>query len=94
MWRFENGRIHPNEVGDLDNRLDAVEDRINRGEFVKEERQPKAASPSKADLLHRVETAVEFVKTARSDKGVAKSALIDGVLALLDPPAEAATETQ
>jgi hypothetical protein len=84
-WRAEQGRVHPGEVKPLTDALVAVEQRIAAGEFKKEERQPKAATPSKADLTHRVETVVEFIETVRSDKNVAKSALADGVLAILDP---------
>lgn len=85
VWRWENGRIHPDEVGDLDNRLDAVEDRINRGEFVKQERQPKGSGPSKAELAHRVEEAVKYLRggTSGSGKSVAQA-----VLAILHPPTQ------
>jgi hypothetical protein len=80
VWRWENSRVHPSEV-------DTVKAQVARfGELPeKEARQPKAATPSKAELLHRVETVIEFIKATRGDKNVAKSALADGVLAILDP---------
>jgi hypothetical protein len=93
-WRAEQGRIHEDEAEALKTGLAAVEKRIAAGEFVKAEKQPKAKAASKADLEHRIDTAVAFVQAARGDKGVTKSGLIDGVLTLMDPPAEQATETQ
>jgi hypothetical protein len=85
VWRFEQGRIHPTEVEGLQAGLKAMEDRIAAGEFVKPERQPKVAGPSKAELAHRVEEAVEYLRggTSGSGKSVAQA-----VLAILDPPAE------
>jgi hypothetical protein len=94
VWRFENGRIHEDELDGLISGMSQVDQRIEQGDFVKPERQPKVAGPTKAELLHRVETVIQFVKAARGDKGVAKSALADGVLALLDPPAQAEEATE
>jgi hypothetical protein len=94
VWRFEHGRVHPGELDGLISGMSQVDQLIEQGEFVKQERQPKAKQPSRAELAHRVETAAEFIKTVRGDKSVTKSALADGVLVLLDPPAEAATDTQ
>jgi ribosome-binding protein aMBF1 (putative translation factor) len=93
-WRAEQGRVHPSEVDALRSALEKVEDRIAQGEFVKAERQPKVASPSKAELTDRIQTVRDFIKNVRGDKSVTKGALADGVLALLDPPTEAVTETQ
>jgi hypothetical protein len=96
VWRFENGRIHPSEVDALQAGLKKVEDRIAAGEFVKPEAAPKGKQPSKADLTHRVEVAVELVKAARGDKGITKAGLVDSLLAVLVPPvqAEEATESK
>jgi len=85
VWRFENGRIHEDEVKGLQAGLKKMEDRIAAGEFVKAAAEPKGKQPSKADLTHRVEVAVELVKAARADKGITKAALVDSVLAVLDP---------
>jgi hypothetical protein len=88
-WRFEHGRIHPAEVDGLKTGLAAVEKRIAAGEFVKAERAPKTAGPSKAELAHRAEEAVKYLRggTSGSGKSVAQA-----VLAILDPPAPQATE--
>jgi hypothetical protein len=94
VWRFEHGRVHPEELDGLISGMSQVDQLIAQGEFVKQERQPKAKEPSRPELAHRVAAAVEFIETVRGDKSVTKSALADGVLVLLDPPAEVATETQ
>jgi hypothetical protein len=85
VWRFEQGRIHPDEVTALQTGLAAIEKRIAEGEFVKPEKAPAAKQASKADLTHRIEVTVELVKAARGDKGITKAALVDSVLAVLDP---------
>lgn len=85
VWRFEQGRIHPDEVDGLISGLDAIEKRIAAGDFVKAAAQPKAKQASKADLTHRVEVVVELVKAARGDKSITKAGLVDSLLAVLDP---------
>ena len=94
VWRAEHGRVHPDELDGLISGMSQVDQLIEQGAFVKAERQPKAKRVSRDELAHRVETVIEFVKTVRGDKGVAKSGLADGVLAILDPPAEEATESK
>jgi len=84
-WRFEHGRIKPDEVKPLQDGLAAVERRIAEGEFVKPEPQPKATGSSKADLIYRQEVAAELLRTARGDKSIGKAALVDSVLAVLEP---------
>jgi predicted XRE-type DNA-binding protein len=86
VWRFENGRIHEDELDGLISGMSQVDQRIEQGDFVKPERQPKAKQPSKADLTHRVEVAVELLATGRKDKSITKAGLIDAALAVLDPP--------
>jgi hypothetical protein len=85
VWRYEQGRIHPDEVESLTAGLKKVEDRIAAGEFVKPDKAPAAKQASKTELAHRVETVIELVKAARGDKGITKVALVDSVLAVLDP---------
>jgi hypothetical protein len=92
VWRAEQGRIHPGEVDGLKAGLDAVEKRIASGEFVKAEAAPKATSPTKAELLHRVEATVEYLCTGT--KGMSGKAVAEAALALLDPPTQAATESE
>jgi hypothetical protein len=96
VWRFENGRIHEDEVKGLQAGLKKMEDRIAAGEFVKAAAEPKGKQASKADLTHRIETVVELVKAARGDKGITKAGLVDSLLAVLVPPvqAEEATESE
>lgn len=86
VWRAEHGRIHPTEVAALQAGLDAVKQRIAKGEFVKQERQPAAKQPSKADLLHRVEAAVTYLR--EGTKGLSGKAVAEATLALLDPPTD------
>jgi len=85
VWRFEQGRIHPDEVKGLKAGLAVIEKRIAEGEFVKAEAAPKATTPTKADLLHRVEAVMELLASARKDKSVTKAALVDAALAVLVP---------
>jgi hypothetical protein len=85
VWRFENARIRPDEVEGLRSGLAEVEAKIKAGDFVKPDREPKGGGPSKADLTHRVEVAVELVKAARADKSITKVKLVDSLLAVLDP---------
>lgn len=84
-WRAEQGHIHPAEVQALTEGVGKVEGRIESGEFKQEARQPKAAAPKKSELTHRIEVVVELLKSARGDKSITKPALIDSVLAVLDP---------
>jgi ribosome-binding protein aMBF1 (putative translation factor) len=86
VWRFEQGRIHPNEVEGLKAGLDAVEKRIASGEFVKAEAAPKVAQPTKAELLHRVEATVTYLRDGT--KGLSGKAVAEAALALLDPPVQ------
>jgi hypothetical protein len=92
VWRAEQGRIHPDEVKSLETGLKKVEDRIAAGEFIKVERQPQAKSTSKADLQHRIEAAIEYLRTGT--KGLSGKVVAEATLALLDPPTQVATETQ
>jgi hypothetical protein len=92
VWRAEQGRIHPDEVDGLKAGLDAVEKRIASGEFVKAEAAPKATSPTKAELLHRVEATAEYLRTGT--KGLSGKAVAEAALALLDPLTQAATESE
>jgi hypothetical protein len=87
VWRAEHGRIHPGEVEPLTAAMEKIDERIQAGEFVKSERQPQAKQPSKTDLLHRIEVAAELLHTAKGDKSVGKSALIDSLLIVLEPAA-------
>jgi hypothetical protein len=93
VWRFEQGRIHPDEIKPLQDGLKKVEDRIAAGEFVKAERQPKGAGPTKAELAHRIEEAVKYLRGGVSGSG---KSVAQAVLAILDPPApvEKATESK
>ena len=50
VWRYEHGRIHPDEVEPLYEAIAKVEDRIAAGEFVKAEKAPAVKSPSAAFL--------------------------------------------
>jgi hypothetical protein len=92
VWRAEQGRIHPNEVDGLKAGLDAVEKRIATGEFVKAEAAPKATTPTKAELLHRVEATVTYLR--EGTKGLSGKAVAQAALALLDPPTQAATQSE
>jgi hypothetical protein len=92
VWRFEHGRIHPDELDGLISGMSQVDQLIEQGEFTKPEKVPKTTSPSKAELTHRIEVAVAFIAQVRGDRGVSKSALADGVLVLLDPPADVAPQ--
>jgi hypothetical protein len=58
-------------------------------EFVKPERQPAVKQPSKAELAHRIEEAVEYLRGSTSGSG---KSVAQAVLAILDPPAQQATE--
>jgi hypothetical protein len=84
IWRAENSRSYSSEVEALRLALK----RIDAGEVEVPIREPRTKALSKADLTHRIDTIIEFVRAARGDKQVTKSGLIDGVLVLLDPPAE------
>jgi hypothetical protein len=92
VWRAEQGRIHPTEVEGLKAGLDAVEKRIAEGEFVKTAAEPRGAQPTKAELLHRVEATAEYLRTGT--KGLSGKAVAEAALALLDPPTQAATESE
>jgi uncharacterized protein (DUF433 family) len=92
VWRFEHGRIHPAELDGLISGMSQVDQRIAEGDFVKAERQPTAASPTKAELQHRIEATAEYLRTGT--KGLSGKAVATAALALLDPPTQAATESQ
>jgi hypothetical protein len=82
VWRFEQGRIHPTEVDSLKAGLTKVEARIAAGEFVKAEKQAKVAGPSKAELAHRVEEAVKYLRGETNGSG---KSVAEAVLRILDP---------
>jgi ribosome-binding protein aMBF1 (putative translation factor) len=84
-WRAEQGRVHPGEVKPLTPALVAVEKRIADGEF-KEARQPKAKALTKAELEHRIEAVIFYLR--EGTKGLSGKAVAAAALALLDPPAE------
>ena len=86
VWRYEHGRIHPNEVEPLYEAIAKVEDRIAAGEFVKPDKAPAVKSPSKADLVNRIEAAVTYLR--EGTKGLSGKAVAEATLALLDPPTE------
>jgi hypothetical protein len=91
VWRFENARIRPDEVEPLKTALTAVEARIAAGEFVKAAAEPKGSGPTKAELAHRVEETVKYLRSGTSGSG---KSVAQAVLALLDPPTQAATESE
>lgn len=62
VWRWENGRVHPDELDGLISGMSQVDERIEQGDFVKPERQPKVSGPTKAELQHRIEAAVEYLR--------------------------------
>jgi hypothetical protein len=80
VWRWENSRVHPGEV-------DTVKAQVARfGELPQPEaKSPKTPAPTKAELTHRIETVVELLRSAGSDKAITKAALIDSALAVLTP---------
>jgi hypothetical protein len=86
---LREGRIHEDEVEPLKTGLAAVEKRIAEGEFVKAERQPAVKQPSKAELAHRIEETVKYLRGGTSGSG---SSVAQAVLAILDPPAQQAAE--
>ena len=92
VWRFENARIRPDEVDGLISALSQVDQRIEQGDFVKAAREPKATGPTKAELLHRVEATAEYLRTGT--KGLSGKAVAEAAMALLDPPTQAATESE
>lgn len=47
--------------------------------------EPKQSPGTRADLAARIETAVNLLGKSRGDKKVTKIALVDQVLAVLDP---------
>ena len=76
-WRAEKNRIHPTEVAHLRDRMARI------GELPAPE--PKQSPGTRADLAARIETAVNLLGKSRGDKKVTKIALVDQVLAVLDP---------
>jgi len=86
VWRFEHGRIHPDEVEPLTAGLTAVEKRIADGEFVKPDKAPAVKSPSKAALEARIADALALLREAAADKKVTKAGAIKSAVERLDPP--------
>ncbi len=85
VWRVEQGRVRPDEVAQVTEALDALERNGLPEEYRPKERPAAVACPTKAELVARVEAAVEFLRKARDDRSIAKAALVDTVLAYLDP---------
>jgi hypothetical protein len=79
IWRWERSRVHPTEA----DAIRALVKRIENGELPVPE--PKQSQGSKADLIARIETAVDLLGKSRGDKKVTKIALVDQVLAVLNP---------
>lgn len=79
IWRWERDRVHPDEL----DAIRALVKRIETGELPVPE--PKQSQGSKADLVARIESAVDLLGKSRGDKKVTKIALVDQVLAVLDP---------
>jgi ribosome-binding protein aMBF1 (putative translation factor) len=89
-WRFERGRIHPTELEPLYEGIAKVEDRIAAGEFVKAERQPKVAGPSKAEALHRLEVVSQLARDGRGAKTAAEMRrFLTQIIEVISPPADA-----
>jgi hypothetical protein len=85
VWRWENGRIHPDELDGLISGMSQVDQRIEQGDFVKSEAAPKVAQPTKTELAHRIEEAVKYLRGGTSGSGRSVAA---AVLTILDPPAQ------
>ena len=81
IWRWERSRVHPTEV----DAIRALVQRIDAGELPVPE--PKQSQGSKADLVARIESAVDLLGKSRGDKKVTKAALVDQVLDVLVPKA-------
>jgi hypothetical protein len=81
IWRWERSRVHPVEV----DAIRALVKRIDAGELPVPE--PKQSQLSKADLVARIEAAVDLLGKSRGDKKVTKAALVDQVLDVLAPKA-------
>jgi hypothetical protein len=79
IWRWERSRVHPTEV----DAIRVLVRRIEAGELPVPE--PKQSPGTRADLVARIETAVNLLGKSRGDKKVTKIALVDQVLAVLDP---------
>jgi hypothetical protein len=86
VWRFEQGRVHPDELDGLISGMSQVDQRIEQGDFVKPERQPKATGTTKAQLEARIDAAIAGLREAAADKRVTKAAAIATALERLDPP--------
>jgi ribosome-binding protein aMBF1 (putative translation factor) len=92
VWRWEHGKIHPNEVDYLREQLARVEAGELPEPAPRPVREPKAKTPSKTQLAHRLDVLAELLRTARGDKSISKAALVDAALAIIEPqPAEEAT---
>jgi ABC-type glutathione transport system ATPase component len=88
IWRWERSRVHATEV----EAIQSLVKRIEAGELpVPEPKTPKAKALTKAELEHRIDEVVRYLRggTSGSGKSVAQA-----VLAILDPAAEEATESQ
>jgi hypothetical protein len=81
IWRWERSRVHPTEV----EAIGALVKRIEAGELPVPE--AKQSQGSKADLVARIESAVDLLGKSRGDKKVTKIALVDQVLDVLAPKA-------
>jgi ribosome-binding protein aMBF1 (putative translation factor) len=78
VWRAERRlKVTADELPKLTAALDRIET------WEKVPKAAKVASPSKAEIQHRVETTIEFLRTGI--KGLSGRAVADGVLAILDP---------
>jgi ribosome-binding protein aMBF1 (putative translation factor) len=97
VWRFEHSRIHPDEVEPLYEALAGVEDRIAAGEFARPaaaSKTPKPKALSRSELAHRLDVLAELLRTARGDKSVSKTALVDAALAVIEPQPQADQPTE
>jgi len=86
VWRYEHGRIHPDEVEPLYEAIAKVEDRIAAGEFVKPDKAPAVKSPSKAALEARIADTLTLLREAAADKKVTKAGALAAAIERLDPP--------
>jgi hypothetical protein len=81
IWRWERSRVHLTEI----DAIRRLVQRIEAGELPVAE--PKQSQGSKADLVARIEAAVDLLGKSRGDKKVTKTALVDQVLDVLAPKA-------
>jgi len=95
LWRCEQGRVRPEEVEPLTAALVKAATG-DLPEHLRPKRAttggPKVKPVSKAELTHRIEVVVELLRTARTDKGITKAALVDAALAVIDPSPPESTD--